>query len=316
MLGVALFSLILAVMVSCSQVHNQDPQPATPVQLLPSPSAGWRETGKTLTFSGAALSDYIDGGAEAYMAYGFREAAVREFQNDVGTRLTVEIYLMDRPENAYGIFSTDSAGDHWDIGAGASYGGGLLRFWKGPYFMRIMCFPQNSSMEGIIREMGVKVANQIKADSKLPKILSLLPETGIYPDTVCYFHRQTSLNNIRFLSDENLLHLGDGVEALTWVQVAAAGKLRHIVLLYPSGTIAADAFRDFTGKYLQSGKISTDTAGKTITALLPDGKYAAVNLDAAWLVIVLDAPSGDSAGSAVGQTEKKLDMSKPKRGSS
>jgi len=285
-------------------------------QLLPTPPTGWREAGKTLMFSGAALSDYIDGGAEAYVAYGFREAAVREFQNDAGARLTIEIYQMDRPENAYGIFSTDSAGDHWDTGASASYGSGLLRFWKGPYFTRIMCFPPDPSVEAAIREIGAKIADAINAESRLPEILKMAPKDGVDPDTVCYFHRQTSLNNIRFLSDENLLHLSDEVEALTWVQMETTGKLRQIVLLYPSEAIAVEAFRDFAATYLRSGKISADMAGKALTAPMSGGKYAALSLKAPWLFIVLDAPTSDSAGSALSKTEGKVDIFKPKRGSS
>ncbi len=302
MLRAGLITLVLAVMVSCSQAHNQGHQSPTLAHLLPTTPAGWREEGKTLTFSGPALSDYIDGGAEAYIAYGFREVAVREFQNDSGARLTVEIYQMNRPENAYGIYSTDSAGEHWDIGAGASYGGGLLRFWKGPYFVRIMCFPQAS--EAVIKETGVKIAGAIDAESGLPEILKILPDEGVDPDTVCYFHRQTSLNNIRFLSDENVLHLGDDVEAVTWEQADIAGKLRQIVLRYPSESVATDALRDFTRKWLQLREMTATR----LTAPTRERTYAAVSLKAPWLLIVLDAPTVESAGMTISQTEAKVSI--------
>ncbi|UCD55955.1 MAG: hypothetical protein JSV16_08835, partial [Candidatus Hydrogenedentota bacterium] len=162
---------LLTVLISCNQGNNPTDEAVGPARLLPAAPERWRQTGKTLIFSGVALSDYINGGAEAYFAYGFREVAVREFLDPADVRLTVEIYEMDRPENAYGVFSADSAGERWPVGADASYGDGLLRFWKGPYFARVMAFPPDSSIETAIREIGSKISDAIVARSERPEIL-------------------------------------------------------------------------------------------------------------------------------------------------
>ena len=42
-----------------------------PAILLPDAPRGWKESLETQAFSGISLSDYINGGAEAYYAYGF-----------------------------------------------------------------------------------------------------------------------------------------------------------------------------------------------------------------------------------------------------
>jgi len=285
-------------------MHSEDREPTI---LLPGAPQGWRESLGAQTFSGVALSDYINGGAEAYYAYGFEALAVREFRNDNETRLTIEIYKMDTPENAYGIFSTDAAGEAWDIGADASYGHGLLRFWKGQYFVRIICFPFESSLESTIREIGEKIADAITMESRRPDMLRLVPAAGVVPGTACYFHRQTSLNNIRFLSDQNVLHLNDDVEALTWEESpvdpnARQRKLRHIVVRYSSPSEAERAFDDFTQEYMRV------EGAPPLSAEQPGGAFAAADIRGAVVALALDAPSLEAAERAVSSTAMALQL--------
>jgi hypothetical protein len=284
--------------------------------LLPLAPPQWNEPGETKIFSGVALSDYINGGAEAYFAYGFREVAVREFENDAGARLTVEVYEMSTPENAFGIYSTDPAGKRLPIGADASYGSGLLRFWKGGFFVRIVCYPADETIEKTITDTGKNIAASIDGESRRPEIfLSLVPEKNVDPDSICYFHRQTSLNNIRFLSDENALHLGDDVDAITWEERAAAetdDTLRQMVLRYPTEAEAETAQIDFSRKYLGT----ESTASSSAAPRLPNGKYATTGRRASWLIVVLDAPSYESASMAFKQTLATLDMVTKTEGSS
>ncbi len=325
----------LFAMMSCSDFSSRAPD-SHAARLLPGPPEQWDQAGATRVFTGAALSDYINGGAEAYLAYGFRQVAARDFEKDSGARLTVEVYEMDRSENAYGIFSTDSAGDRWNIGADASYDSGLLRFWKGPYFVRVLCYPPDPQIEAVIRQTGETIAAAIEAqggspggrnpdgrspESRRPELfLSLLPETAVVPDSVCFFHRQTSLNNIRFLSDENLLRLGDYVDAITWEeQVQATGAapgLRQIALRYLSEEEAKAAFEAFAGEYLKSDASDPAESHTPVTAKLKNDKYATAGRGAAWVVIVLDASSADASAEAASRTLAKTEAAKKSEGRS
>jgi hypothetical protein len=56
------------------------------------------------TFNGTALFGYIDGGAELYLEYGFSVVSVTEIEYMQGKYKT-EIYKMNGPEEAFGIFS-------------------------------------------------------------------------------------------------------------------------------------------------------------------------------------------------------------------
>jgi hypothetical protein len=56
------------------------------------------------TFNGTSLYGYIDGGAELYLEYGFSAVWVTEI-NYMDGRYKTEIYKMNGPEEAFGIFS-------------------------------------------------------------------------------------------------------------------------------------------------------------------------------------------------------------------
>jgi hypothetical protein len=306
-----LIGVLLA--MSCSDFSSRTPD-SHASRLLPKAPPQWNASGETKIFTGVTLSDYINGGAEAYLAYGFREVAARNFENSSGARLTVEIYEMNKPENAFGIFSTDPAGKRLPIGADASYGSGLLRFWKGRFFVRIVCYPADETIEKIITDTGSNIADAIEGESHRPELfLSLVPEPGVEPNSICYFHRQTSLNNIRFLTDENLLRLGDDVDAITWEQRVPAGAselLRQMVFRYPANSDAEAAHADFARKYLNVEPTSSPEAR------LSNGQYSTTRLVAPWLIIVLDAPSPDSAAMAVEQTLATLSTASKPEGSS
>jgi hypothetical protein len=302
-------------MVSCGG-NDSSGHESGPARLLPESPPEWRQVDETKVFAGAALSDYVNGGAEAYLAYRFVEVAARDFQDDSGARLTVEIYEMDSPENAFGIYSTDSSGERWDIGADSAYDSGLLRFWQGQYFLRILCYPPTPSIEAVIRKIGETMSASIDSESRRPELfLSLPPKNDVVSDSVCYFHRQTSLNNIRFLSDENLLRLGDDVDAITWEERAAPAEssdtLRQIALRYQSEEEANAAHQSFTREYL---KVEIGAAGP-LGAKLENGKFAAIGSDAAWLVVVLDANSAEAATGAMERTIAKIGIEKEPEGS-
>ncbi|OYT12397.1 MAG: hypothetical protein B6I19_09835 [Bacteroidetes bacterium 4572_114] len=56
------------------------------------------------TFDGNALWGYMNGGADVYLEYGFKDIRVQEFT--IGDeKVKAEIYLMDTPGSAFGIYS-------------------------------------------------------------------------------------------------------------------------------------------------------------------------------------------------------------------
>ncbi len=71
---------------------------------------GWAEKGDLITYKPANLWEYIDGAANLYLSYDFRLLKLKEFHKD-DIILTVEIYDMGSPINAFGIYSSECPDD-------------------------------------------------------------------------------------------------------------------------------------------------------------------------------------------------------------
>jgi hypothetical protein len=100
---------------------------------------GWLWRKPPTTYSPKTLYTYIDGAADLYLAYGFREATVVEFYRGKQDIIMLDVYDMGEPLHAFGIFNSEKPDQAKSLGLGAqSYAGdGLAAFWKGPYYVKL-----------------------------------------------------------------------------------------------------------------------------------------------------------------------------------
>ncbi len=221
--------------------------------LLPSPSEvqGIKEEGRSRVYEGKKLFDYMDGGAELFYEYHFEQACVQRYQTPQG-EATVEIYQMDLPTHAYGIYTFDTQGEHPPIGQDATYEKGLLTFWKGSYFVRV--FSQNEGLKEPLLAMGRAIAQKIPQEGVRPDILISLPPQGIIQNSPLYFRGMIALNNAYFLSHQNVLSLGEDAEGITFQYAPDNRPLRVIMVRYPGLHQAEEAFQSFcTSEVIKEG---------------------------------------------------------------
>jgi hypothetical protein len=67
---------------------------------------GWKSAGEVLTFGRDNLWEYINGAADAFLAYGFLGLNVADLSSG-DLQVTVEVYDMGTPLNAFGIFRAE-----------------------------------------------------------------------------------------------------------------------------------------------------------------------------------------------------------------
>jgi hypothetical protein len=71
---------------------------------------GWSPATEVQTYTTDTLWEYINGAAEVFVQYGFRELETRELSAD-GVTVAVGIYDMGTPLNAFGIYRTEAPTD-------------------------------------------------------------------------------------------------------------------------------------------------------------------------------------------------------------
>ncbi|MBS0010698.1 MAG: hypothetical protein KFF49_04770 [Bacteroidales bacterium] len=91
------------------------------------------------TYTAESLFGYMNGGAELYLEYGFDRLVVSEIDID-GNDYKMEVYMMDDPEAAFGIYSVsvfkcDTSGHINDYSCQNPY---QLQFCKGVYYVSII----------------------------------------------------------------------------------------------------------------------------------------------------------------------------------
>ena len=69
--------------------------------------SGWKQVGEIQRFDPNTLYEYINGGADLYLAYDFEELKVAEYQNDKKAAVTVDVYRHRTPTHAFGIYSQE-----------------------------------------------------------------------------------------------------------------------------------------------------------------------------------------------------------------
>ena len=110
------------------------------------------------------LFDYMDGGAEVYLAFDFREVFVRKYADAAGNEIALDIYDMGSSREAFGIFSFDRQDPEAGIGQDSEYGLGLLKFRQGRYFVSITVSGDEKAAEKAIQRAEDALKGKEKLD--------------------------------------------------------------------------------------------------------------------------------------------------------
>ncbi len=256
--------------------------------LLPPEVAGWRaDPAADKAFTRDTIFSYMDGAGELYLAYAFRNLEVREYTDGRGGSIAVEFYDMGKPADAYGIFTQDLDGEPAAVGRGALYGAGLLRFWKGRYFVRILADRETEETRRIVLALGVRAAARLADEGDRPRLAAALPPVGLEAGSVRYFHQQVSLNSHYYLADENVLGLGQTTEAVLGTYRLPQGKAMLLVCKYSRAADARQAYLRVCASFFIEPCRQED---EQHIEKLETGDSAGVKRDGFFLVFVLEAP--------------------------
>jgi hypothetical protein len=282
-------------------VAGAEQEKTNPGISLPAAVQGWKWDGKEEVYEARAICDYIDGAGEVYLAYNFKSLVVREFEKSGQPRIIAELYDMGSPDDAYGIFSLERQDEDVGIGQGSEFGGGLLRFWKGRFFVSV--YPSGDGPEAgkTVLSLGRAIADAIAVTGQAPKLIGSLPDgkMGLVETSIRYLHSHILLNQRFFIATQNILNLNPQTEVVL-AQYLRAGKKIHLLLVrYPDEKEAAAAMRSFQRAYMpeaaQKDLLQAEDKTWTMTKRVDE-----------WVVIVFGAPREQDGEELIKETEKRV----------
>jgi len=88
-----------------SACGNPDARSSSTAMLLPENIGDWVKQDAPVTYDRETIFDYINGAGEVYRSFAFRDVLVQTYGTPEGRRVTVEVFDMGNPEDAFGVFS-------------------------------------------------------------------------------------------------------------------------------------------------------------------------------------------------------------------
>ena len=173
----------------------------------------WKPVGKLEKAVGDDLFILINGGAEIYHEYGFKQVVMQEYQNDNQKSINVEIYEMNDAASAFGIytFKTSPNGKEIELGQAAVFEDYYLNFWKNNFLVTLTGFDTDQeTIEGIIaisRAIDSKMMNK----GLKPILINLLPEENLIKKGLKYLKGNIALFNSYEFSTGDIFGLKEGI---------------------------------------------------------------------------------------------------------
>jgi hypothetical protein len=175
--------------------------------------AGWHARDDPQIARGDDLYLLIDGAAEIFHEYGFKRAVILSYGSEKGRSVNLEIYEMDDPAGAYGIytFRTGGGGEEISIGDGGCLEDYYLNFWKGSFLVTVIGFDtKEETIDGIIA-IAKAVETRIEEHGKKPHLTDLLPTSDLKHNGIKYLKGNLALYNNYEFDKTNIFGLSEGV---------------------------------------------------------------------------------------------------------
>jgi len=267
--------------IMAQEKGKTDPEVGFPAEV-----AGWKWDGKENHYNRKTIFDYIDGAGELYIAYNFTGVKVRRYEKANEPPIIAEVYDMGTSEDAFGVFSFERQDEEAGIGQGSEFGGGLLRFWKGRFFISVFAEGQGKEAETAVLELGRVIAGSIRTPGAFPKLLNALPRAkgGLVEKNIRYLRSHILLNQRFFVANQNILNLNSKTEAVLGQYVQGRQKIHLLIIRYPSEAEAAAALQKFKKTYMPE-------AGVQNSIQTEDKKWTSAEQRQSFALIVFGAGS-------------------------
>jgi hypothetical protein len=219
-----------------------------PVDSLPEQFQSYRATDR-LNYTGKELYDYINGGAELYLSYGLVSMTGCKYNGENLPQVTVEIYEMTSPENAYGVYTQSRDKEEYDYGQGSQSFPDFILFWKDCYFVIVNTQEVIPESEKAIQYLAELIDRSIPNKGKTPAIINDLPKENLLTAGFLYFHHYIWLNAYYFIANYNILNIDEHTNAVLAKYGDANTRSYLLLAEYPNEEKVSEAYNQLRKKY-------------------------------------------------------------------
>lgn len=235
-----------------------------PIKLLPKEINGWKAEQEDKTFNEETLYDYIDGGAELFISFGFSKVVNRIYSQKDQPDIIVDIFCMNSSRDAYGVFSHSVGEIGEEYGRQSQVTEGTVLFWGGNYYVSIFAYPQTNESKTTVEKIAKIIDDSISDKGSYPSLLNFIPGEGLISESIRYFRHYVWLNSHGFISNENILNISQSTECVLAQYSKDENKAVLLLIEYPSNAeaeIALDKFANNFNANLRTNSIQKNKDG-------------------------------------------------------
>ena len=196
---------------------------------------GWKSDGKVLSFNKDNLFEHIDGAAEFYFSFGFESLKVASWTNS-GTELTIEVYDMVSPLNAWGIYSNEKSVKAQTVPVGLEgYGDATtFTFATGKFYVKMNGMQLEKVAGFSLKAVAEEFAKTLCAKPEYPKVVGLFPKENQLVNTCQYI--PSEFMGLGFLGSAVRAKYNTGGEEIVLfvVEREDAATIERIIMKYAS----------------------------------------------------------------------------------
>jgi hypothetical protein len=221
------------------------------------------------------IYDLVDGQAEAFFAYGFEQVVVRGYGNAEGAVLSIEVWQLAAPADAYGLFTASVAGTPAAIGNdGDADPGRRLAFWQDRYYVHIRA--RQELPDAQLWGFAETVSAALPSGGERPALMGRLPPDGLVERSAIFFHEEISIQNELWLGGENVLGLDPETDGVLARYDVGGAAVRLLLVEYPGAELASTGLAALEGSQV-SGLVAADVRDTLLGAVFGETDAAAAN---------------------------------------
>ena len=251
-------------------------KPAAPADFLPPANAvpNWTPAGEVRLYDRDNLFDMVDGQADSFFVYGFEQVAAQNYQQADGPVVTVEVWQMATPADAYGLFTSAIAGEPIAIGNdGDTDPGRRLAFWQNRYYAQV--YARHKVDDAILTAFAQAAAQTLPSGGERPAVVKRLPAEGLAARGFVFFHEEISIQNEIWLGGENILGLNQQTNGVLGRYEVNGAPARLLLVEYPSDKAASDGLAALRGSDQVEGLAASDARANLLAAVFGEVDQAA-----------------------------------------
>ncbi len=280
------------------------PEPAGPPlteQALPTESGSLRIAGEKVTYEGPdELFDYINGGADPYLTFGFIRVTMAKY-TDGASQVKADLWEFETSDDAFGAFAKDRQGEPLAVGDEGSMLGSYLWARRGRFMVCVLDMTETPPEQ--VRLLATAALEALEAlgegPAARPEICRRLPTDGLAAASVVFMRDEMALFDLRLAEDfipDGIFGIADGAVAAYGIYdlAGAGGNPAGLLLVeHASATRAREAVSRLAE--VRSGWGEEPVSGQPLDAFKgADGSYCVMGSEGRHFAAVFFMPSPEA----------------------